>query len=143
MSIRLIKKKLINSLLNKKGHKFSSEKLLKFNLKKLNKINKKCCKFIVYLAINYSLPVFQLIKKKLKIKKVKLIKHQPFFILKNKNRIFFSIKHIITFYKNKNLNFKNKMMFLGQNNSYLENKKIEDQEQTIIYKNALKFYRWN
>ena len=90
---RLLKKKIINLVLNKKN-KFYNEKLFKSNLKKLNKNNKKSSKFIIFLAINYLLPVFKLTHKKLRIKKLKLIKYKPIFILKNKNRIFFSIKLI-------------------------------------------------
>merc|ERR1712226_1461386 len=86
-------------ILNKNNKKFLSENLFKLNLKNLNKQNKKQFKKIIYLVINYSLPVFELIKKLVKIKKTKIIKFKPFFILKNKTRIFLSLKLIVNFYK--------------------------------------------
>ena len=128
---RLLKKKIINLVLNKKN-KFYNEKLFKSNLKKLNKNNKKSSKFIIFLAINYLLPVFKLTHKKLRIKKLKLIKYKPIFILKNKNRIFFSIKLIA---KNKK---KNEFLFLNN-----PNVSIIAQKQILNNINVLTFYRWN
>lgn len=141
---RLVRKKIINFMLNKKKHKFCSEKLLKYNLKHLNKKTKKQFKFIICLALNNCLPSFQLTKKQVKIKKIKLIKYKPFFILKNKNRIFFSIKSIINFCKKLKSKISNELILLSQNNSHLINININSQEEVItVYKNVLTFYRWS
>lgn len=140
MILRLLKKKIINFTQNKKKHKFSAEKLFKFNLKTLNKLSKKPYKFIIFLTINYSLPAFGLVEKKFRIKRLKIIKYKPFFILKNKTKIFFSIKKITDFYKYKKK--VNNLMFSNEINSFLINNKIENQTKAIIYKSILKFYRW-
>lgn len=132
---RLIKKKIINAILNKNNKKFLSENLFKLNLKNLNKQNKKQFKKIIYLVINYSLPVFELIKKLVKIKKTKIIKFKPFFILKNKTRIFLSLKLIVNFYKKIKINTNYKTLF---NNFY----KLQNNEQIVNFKNVLTFYKF-
>ena len=135
MFIKIIKKKLINNILNKKNSKFLAEKLFKLNLKKLNKITKKNSKFIFYLAINLSLPVFELAKKKVKVKKVKLIKQKPCFIFENKNRILISIKKVTILYQ------------ISKFKEILSQKQINDNKYfnnaIILNKNTLKFYRWS
>ena len=136
MSTKLLKIKIINIMLNKNKNKYCTEKRFKLNLKKLTKITNKCSKFILFLIINYYLPIFQLIKKSVRIKKIKLIKYKPFFILKNKNKITFSVKQMIKVLKNK----KNNELTLLKNAVY---KTQNAQEQISNYYNVLTFYRWN
>ena len=136
MSTRLLKNKIINIMLNKEKNKHCCEKLFKLNLKKTLINSKKCSKLIIFLLINFHLPVFQLIKKNVRVKKIKIIKYKPFLILKNKNKIFFGIKHVINKLKYKK---ENKLTLL-KNFVY---KKQNSQEQIINYYNVLIFYRWN
>jgi hypothetical protein len=131
---RLLRQKITNSFLPKNGQKCTSEKFFKTILKNLNKISKKSDKLIVFSKIKFSLPVFGFINKQIKIKKNKLIKYQPIFIIKNKNRILFSLKHIILIYKK--FKIKSNDLFLINSNNFSANKKVLD------YKNILTFYRW-
>lgn len=133
MSSLFIKKKIINCLLWKKNNKFCSEKLFKKKIKTINILNKKCFTKIIFLLINYYIPAFQVVNKTIKIRKLKLIKYKPIFVLENKNKIFFSIKNIVKNSKNK------KSIFL---NSILINKIVVNQHKIINYKNILIFYRW-
>lgn len=137
MSAKLLKNKIINVMLNKSKNKYCSEKLFKCNLKKITKISNKCYKSIIFLIINYYLPVFQLIKKSIRVKKIKLIKYKPFFILKNKNKIFFGIKELVKILQIKK---NNELILLNTATVY---KTQNFQEPVFDYYNVLTFYRWN
>jgi len=142
---RLLKKKIVNYIMNR-GNKCSSERLLKNSLKNLTKNNKKNFKNIVNLALNYSLPTFQLQTSKVRIKKIKLIKFKPFFILNNKQRVSFSIKFIIqSSYNKKNIFFKSletELVSTSKLSSESVTTKNQSQEKVIIFQNILTFYRW-
>jgi ribosomal protein S7 len=143
---RLFKKKLINCIATK-GNKFSSEILFKRCLKHLTRKKNKKIKNFIFLVINYALPTFKLETKNIKIKKTKLIKSKPFFIQKNKNRIFFSIKFIVNSARKKSnnflKNFNNELVGTSQWNSDSILVKNKNQEQVLLYQNVLLFYRWN
>jgi hypothetical protein len=130
-----------------KGNKFSSEILFKNCLKHLTRKKNKKIKNFIFLVINYVLPTFKLETKKIQIKKTKLIKFKPFFIQKNKNRIFFSIKFIVNSARKKSNNF-----FKSLNHEFVATShrsgdsvldKNKNQEQVLLYQNILLFYRWN
>jgi ribosomal protein S7 len=143
---RLLKKKLINCIAIK-GNKFSSEILFKNCLKHLSRKKDKKIKNFIFLVINYTLPTFKLETKKIKIKKTKLIKFKPFFIQKNKNRIFFSIKFIVNSARKKSNNFFKSLNYefiaTSQQSSDSVLGKNKHQEQVLLYQNVLLFYRWN
>lgn len=143
---RILKNKFLNCLM-KNGNKFCTEKLFKKILKNFNKNNKKRVGNILYLIINYTLPTFEIGTRKVKKKKLKLIKFKPFFLFKNKNRIFIALKLIL---KNSNLqknsfliNFKNEILLPIFNNTKLISKKNDNQKQALVYENILTFYRWD
>jgi ribosomal protein S7 len=143
---RLLKKKIINCI-TLKGNKSTSEIIFKSCLKHLTRKKDKKIKNFIFLAINYTLPTFKLETKKIKIKKIKLIKFKPFFIQKNKNRIFFSIKFIVNSARKKSNNFfksfNNEFTATGQRSSDSVAVKNKNQEQVLLYQNVLLFYRWN
>lgn len=143
---RFLKKKIINFIV-KKGNKFLSENILKKSFKHLNKNTKKQIKMLIYIAINNSLPTFQIEINKKRIKKIKLIKFKPFFVLKNKNRISSSIKIIVNFSKIRNntsflTNLKNEFILSSKNKSGSVEEKNKIQKQALAYQNILTFYRW-
>lgn len=141
---RTIKNKIINYLINN-GKKNTIEKLLKNSFKKLSQQSKKQFKAITYLALNYSLTVFKLEKKKVKTARIEKIKLQPFFVFSNKIRIFYAIKFITNSLKkriNFKNNFKNELLLLFQKNNELILKKNENQEKVFLTQNILTFYRW-
>lgn len=141
---RTIKNKIINYLINN-GKKNTIEKLLKNSFKKLSQQSKKQFKTITYLALNYSLAVFKLEKKKVKTARIEKIKFQPFFVFSNKIRIFYGIKFITNSLKkrtNFKNNFKNELLLLFQKNNELILKKNENQEKVFMAQNILTFYRW-
>lgn len=142
---RLIKCKLLNGL-TKNGNKFNSEKLLKNSLKCIIKNNKKSCKIIIFLALNFCLPAFNLETRLFKTKKIKLLKIKPIFILTMKQKIYYSLKFIISLSRKKNSiffkNFKNQLILTVNLKNGILYKKIQTQEQAILSKNVLTFYRW-
>jgi ribosomal protein S7 len=143
---RLLKKKLINCIVTK-GNKFSNEILFKSCLKYLTRKKDKKIKNFIFLVVNNTLPTFRLETKRLKTKKIKLIKFKPFFIQKNKNRIFFSIKFIVNSARKKSNNFfkslNSEFIATGQRSSDSVLVKNKNQEQALLYQNVLLFYRWN
>jgi ribosomal protein S7 len=143
---RLLKKKLINCMVVE-GNKFTSEILFKSCLKYLARKKNKKIKNFIFLVLNYLLPTFKLETKKIKIKKTKLIKVKPFFIKKNKNRIFFSLKFIVHSARKKSNNFlksfNSEFVAISQRSSDSVLVKNENQEQALLYQNILLFYRWN
>lgn len=126
---RLIKLKIINNMLTTKNHKFCSENLFKKKLKFLNKKTNKQSKFIIFLMVNSTLPTFELAVKTIKIKKLELKKYRPF-LIKNKNRIFLSIK---VFVKNNKI--------LDYNDNFIS-QSVSIQQRILLFKNILTFYRW-
>jgi ribosomal protein S7 len=143
---RLLKKKLVNCIAIK-GNKFTSEVLFKSCLKHLTRKKNKKIKSFIFLTINYVLPTFKLETKEIKKKRTKLIKFKPFFIQKNRNRIFFSLKFIVDSARRKPnnflKNFNTELAATSQKNSDSESMKNKNQEQVLLYQNALLFYRWN
>jgi hypothetical protein len=130
-----------------RGNKFSSEILFKSCLKHLTRKKNKKIKNFIFLAINHTLPTFKLETKKIKIKKTRLIKYKPFFIQKNKNRIFFSVKFIVDsarkgsthFFKS----FSSEFVAISKRTSNSVSVKNKNQEQALLYQNVLLFYRWD
>jgi ribosomal protein S7 len=143
---RLLKKKLINCILMQ-GNKFSSEILFKNCLKHLTRKKNKKIKNFIFLAINHALPTFKLETKTIKKKKTKLIKYKPFFIQKNKNRIFFSVKFIVNSARKESNNFfksfNQEFVAISKRTSNSVSVKNKNQEQALLYQNVLLFYRWD
>jgi ribosomal protein S7 len=143
---RLLKKKLISCIVTK-GNTFSNEILFKSCLKYLTRKKNKKIRNLIFLVVNNALPTFKLETKRLKTKKIKLIKFKPFFIQKNKNRIFFSIKFIINSARKKSNNFFKNLNseFIATNRQDSDSLlvKNKNQEHALLYQNALLFYRWN
>lgn len=137
-----LKTKILNQLATNGQKKTYEKKILK-SLKSFQKTIKKDHKNILKLAIVNSAPIIQI--KKIKQKKRKTTKEFPIF-LKEKNRIFFSIKFISIILKrtsdmNTHFQLKHEILLNSQNRSETIKKKEVLQNYALTKKKYL-HYRW-
>jgi len=145
MLSRNLKTKTVNFIISK-GNKCCAEKLLKKSFKYFLKTNKKEFKKVFYLALNYCLPIFKIENQKTFNKRKKVTKLKPNLIkLNNGYRSFFALKIIIKIVKLKKNSFSENLqkefISIVCLNSSL-NEKFLNQEQALVNKSALIFYRW-
>lgn len=142
-----IENKITNNLITN-GKKSKSEKILLNSIKELQKFSYKQTKKLIQSALILSSPIFKFHTIKNKKNKKKVIdKIIPTFISKQHKRISISIKFILTnkqkeknvFYKK----FKEEILTTYQNKSNTIVSKKIIQNQAILNKNLLKYYKWH
>jgi ribosomal protein S7 len=143
-----IKNKII-SLLMLDGKKKTGEKIILKSLKEIQKNSSKSLKKIIQLALIYTLPTFKIheISNKKQKKRKNKIKKVPAFIPQTKTKISLAIKIILTSTKknvsktfNRKLN--QEILLNAKNKGFAINIKNELQQQVLINKHYLSYYRW-